>query len=167
MFGVTIALLAQHAIPTIRGNHDRWAIREGHCSEGVELTPGAVAFLESLPASYTVTLDGVRIAVWHGRPGSDMQGIYPDVPAEDLAGLLDRAECDVLVVGHTHLAFCLPVSGGRLVCNPGALLRTPPPDTAQVVILGGRAQLAPAYGSYGVLDAGARTFTVHTVEAGA
>jgi predicted phosphodiesterase len=108
-----------------------------------------------------VTLDGVRIAVWHGRPGDDMRGIYTD-DMPDARAALDRAECDVLVVGHTHLAFALAVDR-RLIVNPGPLLRTPPPDTAEVVILGGRAKLTPSYGSYGVLETGSRTFTVHTL----
>src|SRR5580658_4323042 len=71
----TIALLQERRIATIRGNHCRWALSEGHDSSGWDLTPRAIEFLESLPASWTRTIDEVRVAVWHARPKSDMKGI--------------------------------------------------------------------------------------------
>ncbi len=108
----TIALLQERRIPTIRGNHDRWAVSEGHDTSGWDLTPRAFAFLEGLPASWTRTIDDVRVAVWHARVKSDMKGIYPDAPATELASQLDRAEADVLVVGHTHLPFARASSIG-------------------------------------------------------
>jgi putative phosphoesterase len=120
----TIRVLRERKIQTIRGNHDRWAVSEGHDSTGWDLTPRAIEFLESLPASWTRTIDDVRVAVWHARPRSDMAGIYPDASSTELASLLDRAEADVLVVGHVHVPFARFVDR-RLVCNPGALLRDP------------------------------------------
>jgi predicted phosphodiesterase len=120
----TIALLQERRVPTIRGNHDRWAVAEGHDTSGWDLTTKAIEFLESLPASWTRRIDDVRVAVWHARPKSDMKGIYPDASTTELASQLDRAEADVLVVGHTHVPFARFVDR-RLVCNPGALLRDP------------------------------------------
>ena len=120
----TIALLQERRIPTILGNHERWALSEGRDASGWRLTPRAIEFLESLPASWTRRIDEVRVAVWHARPRSDMKGLYPDDSATELASQLDRAEADVLVVGHTHVPFARFV-GRRLVCNPGALLREP------------------------------------------
>jgi predicted phosphodiesterase len=120
----TIRVLRERRIPTIRGNHDRWAISEGRDNSGSDLTDAAVAFLEGLPASWTRTIDEVRVAVWHARPCSDMNGIYPDASTTELGALLDGAECDVLVVGHTHPAFARFV-GRWLVCNPGGLPRDP------------------------------------------
>ena len=120
----TIRVLRERRVATTQGNHDRWAVSEGRDASGWDLTPGAVAFLEGLPVSWTRGIDGVRVAVWHARVRSDMKGIYPDASATELASQLDRAEADVLVVGHTHLPFARFVDR-RLVCNPGALLRDP------------------------------------------
>ncbi len=167
----TIALLQERRIPTIRGNHDRWAVSEGHDSSGWNLTPRAIEFLESLPASWTRTIDDVRVAVWHARPRSDMAGIYPDASSTELASLLDRAEADVLVVGHVHVPFARFVDR-RLVCNPGALLRDPAEPMEGGMLFdreSGKFVPAPAPGggTFGVLELPTLRFTVHRAGDGA
>ncbi len=167
----TIRELRERRIPTIRGNHDRWAVSEGHDTSGWDLTPRAMAFLEGLPASWTRRIDDVRVAVWHARPRSDMAGIYPDASSTELASLLDRAEADVLVVGHTHVPFARFVDR-RLVCNPGALLRDPaqPIDGAMLFDReSGKFVPAPAAGggTFGVLELPTLRFTVHRAGDGA
>jgi putative phosphoesterase len=159
-----IEILRDRRVPTVRGNHDRWALKDGRTSEGVELTPRAMAWIERLPPSYSMRVDGLRIVVVHGRPGSDMQGLYPD-DLDGATAALDRAGCDVLVVGHTHVAFSLAVDGGRrMVVNPGALLRKAPPEMGRdVVLLGGKGAIATSHGTFGVLDTNARAFEVHAL----
>ncbi len=133
----TIALLRERRIPCIRGNHDRWAVGIGRAddpdgtssaaprdSTGWGLPREAVDFLARLPLRWDAVIEGVRVAVRHGTPGSDMDGVLPGVAsAADVDRWLDEANADVLVVGHTHLAFELRARGGGLVVNPGALLR--------------------------------------------
>jgi putative phosphoesterase len=166
----TIALLQERRIPTIRGNHERWALSEGHDAGGWRLTTRAIEFLESLPASWTRRIDDVCVAVWHARPRSDMKGIYPDASAAELASQLDRAEADVLVVGHTHVPFARFVDR-RLVCNPGALLRDPA-ETMEGGRLfdreSGKFVPAPAAGggTFGVLESPTLRFTVHRARDG-
>lgn len=160
----TIALLQERRIPTIRGNHERWALSEGHDSGGWRLTTRAIEFLESLPASWTRRVDDVRVAVWHARPRSDMKGSYPDASAAELASQLDRAEADVLVVGHTHVPFARFV-GRRLVCNPGALLRDPAePMEGGMLFDPASGKFAPAPapggGTFAVLEPAMMRFTV-------
>ncbi len=161
----TIRELRERRIFTIRGNHDRWAMSEGHDTSGWDLTPRAIEFLESLPASWTRRIDEVRVAVWHARPRSDMKGIYPDASTTELASQLDRAECDVLVVGHTHVPFARFVDR-RLVCNPGALLRDPAEPMEGGMLFdreSGKFMPAPAPGggTFGVLELPTLRFTVH------
>jgi predicted phosphodiesterase/predicted RNase H-like HicB family nuclease len=125
-------------IVCIRGNHERWALeRCGRKTDlrksapsvveaadlftgGTELSHDALTYLATLPSSWSADLAGVRVAMWHARPGSDMEGIR----AEDIGPtlrrrLLDSAKADVLIVGHTHDAFSLVAGKGRIV-NPGA-----------------------------------------------
>ena len=166
----TIRVLRERRIPTIQGNHDRWAVSEGRDASGWDLTPGAVTFLESLPASWTRTIDDVRVAVWHARVRSDMKGIYPDASSTELASQLDRAEADVLVVGHTHVPFARFV-GRRLVCNPGALLRDPAQPMEGGMLLdpaSGKFVPAPAPGggTFGILELPTLRFTVHRARDG-
>ncbi len=166
----TIRELRERRIPTIRGNHDRWAVSEGHDTSGWDLTTRSLAFLESLPVSWTRKIDDVRVAVWHARPKSDMKGIYPDASATELASQLDRAEADVLVVGHTHVPFARFVDR-RLVCNPGALLRDParPMDSAKLfdpATSSFALAPAPAGGTFAVLELPTLRFTVYRARDG-
>jgi predicted phosphodiesterase len=170
----TIALLQERRIPTIQGNHDRWAVQAGRDTSGWDLTAAATVWLANLPTSWARTIQGVRVVAWHARPGSDMKGIYPDVLDDELAsGLLDRATCDVLVVGHTHLPFARFVGGRRLICNPGALLRDPAHPMGGGPMLFDRASgkffvpaPAPEGGTFGVLELPSLVFTVHRAKDG-
>ena len=94
---------------------------------GWDLTSRSVAFLESLPTKWTKTIDGVRVAVHHARPGNDMNGIPHDATDAELVELLREAAADVLIVGHTHEMFARRLPDGKLVANAGALLRDPAP----------------------------------------
>jgi len=143
----TVALLRERAIPTVRGNHDRWAVdREAKArAKGLPgaLTDETCAWLAALPMDWTASFDGVVVTVAHARPGSDFHGIDPDQTRDDeFARLLDRTGAQVLLVGHTHAAFERRLPDGRLVANPAALLRDPVagPDTA------------PATASMGILE---------------
>jgi len=146
----TIALIRERCIPTIRGNHDHWAIQDPGRALAWDLSDEAVSFLRELPTSWRLRIGDLRVAMHHARPGSDMVGIYPDIPEDDAAALLEADDCDVLIVGHTHLAFERFVTGGRLLVNPGCLLR----DSAEPMQV-------PPLGTFGVLELPAMTFTVY------
>jgi predicted phosphodiesterase len=122
----------------IRGNHERWALERRRrkpdprkfgpsiveaadlFTGGSELSREALAYLATLPSSWSVELAGVRVAMWHARPGSDMDGVRAGDTGPYLRRqLLDQAKADVLIVGHTHDAFSLVAGKGRIV-NPGA-----------------------------------------------
>lgn len=167
----TIRVLREQRIPCIRGNHERWAVSEGRDASGCDLTPTAVAFLDALPESWQRTIEGVRVVVWHARVKSDMKGIYPDASPTELASQLDRAEADVLVVGHTHLPFARFVDR-RLVCNPGALLRDPAQPMDDAMRFDRESDKfvrspAPGGGTFGVLELPTLRFTVHRARDGA
>ena len=117
----TIELLTERGVLSILGNHERWILSEGRDDR---LSKSAVEWLRSLPPSWSSTIDGIRVAVHHARPGSDMDGLDEELlDTDEIPGLLAEAEADVLVVGHTHSSMVLENSCGVIV-NPGALLRT-------------------------------------------
>ena len=151
----TIRLLMERGVPCIRGNHDRWAVEQRQRDRVWTVSYEAITFLRRLPVSWSARIEGVRVAAYHARPGSDMNGIYGDIPEDDAAAILETAACDVLIVGHTHTAFERRVTGGRLVCNPGCLLRDPaePMDV-------------PTRGTFGILELPSTTFTVHSSKTG-
>jgi putative phosphoesterase len=182
----TIDLLIARSIPTIRGNHDRWAIGKGRAdapdadtddaprdAAGWDLSRDAIRFLAELPTSRDLVIDGVRVAVRHGTPSSDMEGIYPDqVTHEQARAWLDEVGGDVMVVGHTHIAFAITHASGGMIVNPGALLREPKTK------LEGSAWIfdpdrgtfapgpAPGGGTFGVLDVSTMRFSVHNAADG-
>lgn len=176
----TIALLLEKRIPCIRGNHDRWRVGEylaGRSSEAfsrddaigsaTELSDESVRFLASLPTAWNAVIGGVTVGVHHASPGSDMDGIYPGQASHAVAlRWLERAQAEVLLVGHTHLPFVLTVDGGGVIANPGALLRgsqVKPAATGWVYDLE-RGVFAPAPsppgGTFGVLDLPSQRFVV-------
>jgi predicted phosphodiesterase len=165
----TLALLEERSIVTVRGNHDRWALESSKSFDGEwRLAPSSRRFLELSLPSWSTTVDGTRVEVHHGSPSGDMDGIYPpgwrhplELNLPDFghrppnpAALLRGA--DVLLCGHTHLAFEWRV-GARLIANPGALLRSP----------GEGADNPPATGTFGVLELPARRWRVYRATDGA
>lgn len=136
----TLMLLRERKISCIRGNHDRWATMSGADMSGWHLTERSAGFLDSLPTYWRKLIDGVRVVLTHARPESDMRGIAPDAPDHQLIELLGEAGADVLLVGHTHIPFSRRLPDGRLVCNPGALLRDAAPGVE-----------VPAPGTFGIL----------------
>lgn len=120
----TIALLQQHHVRTIRGNHEEWALQR-------EPFPGSEAsraYFESLPTHLSLTVEGVRLYMVHAEPPDKMvkglrlfdpQGkVKPEVMAE-WHERLEGFDHDVLILGHTHQVYELQL-GEVLVVNPGS-----------------------------------------------
>ena len=153
----TVALLAERAIPTLRGNHDRWCLTNKSVgTNAADLEPASRRFLKTTVPSWSATIEGVRVAAHHARPGSDMNGVMPGATAADLDEVLKAAEADIVVVGHTHRAMELRL-GDKLVLNPGALLRDP---------ADGWERELPTPGTFGVLELPSRNWTVFRARTG-
>lgn len=166
-----VALLRERGITSIRGNHDRWSMARHTRGEPEHdgetrkrfLKPETVAWITSLSMKWDRTAEGVRIALRHGTPRSDMDGIYSDVSGSELESWLAAAEADVLIVGHTHIPLVKHVSGGKLVVNPGALWRGAEASEAAMLLdsAGGPPRTAERAqgGCYGVLELPAKRWT--------
>ncbi|MGD0837030.1 MAG: metallophosphoesterase family protein [Polyangia bacterium] len=158
----------------IRGNHERWALerrrrkpdlrRSGMqacelsdlAGGGTELSHEALKWLATLPSHWESVIADVRIAMWHARPGSDMEGIEADKATPALRRrLLEQAGANVLIVGHTHDPFAL-VAGEGLILNAGACCsRLPAYKQAGGVTVAG---FRPA--TFGVLELPSKRFRV-------
>jgi putative phosphoesterase len=150
----TIALLAERQIPTVRGNHDRWAAtaKRNQSAWSAELSPKSRRWLGSLRTSLHAVDEGVRVAVHHASPVGDMRGLDPgSIDAHEARHFLKLADADVLIVGHTHVAFRIHVADAGVIVNPAALLRDPAEG----------ADNPPATGTFGVLELPSLAFTVH------
>ncbi len=151
-----VAFLKDRQIPSVRGNHDRWAMSRGPgiADEFGGGTPGheTLEYLASLPADLVIEA-GTRIGVIvHGSPSSDMEFVNRSThPPAVLRSYLRALGCDFLVVGHTHQPMWYRSPEGGLVINPGSVVSMPVIDSSR---------------SFAVVDLAALVVSFHVVETG-
>ena len=135
-----IGIIGERNIPTLMGNYDQGV---GNSSDdcGCAYTSKAAEalgklsiawsnqntttenklFLKQLPAHIPLQLDGFRILLVHGSPRKINEYLYEDRPDATMERLLDMAEADVLVCGHTHIPYHRILPSGRHVVNAGSV----------------------------------------------
>ncbi|MBS0561999.1 MAG: metallophosphoesterase family protein, partial [Proteobacteria bacterium] len=127
----TLALLQAAAIPTVRGNHDRWVAEGGGGASDDfarnDLDEAQVARLGALPPALEVA---PGVLAFHARPADDNAYLLEDAAGgrlvtaspEDVAARLgDVGEAALLLCGHSHLPGLMALPGGRVVLNPGSV----------------------------------------------
>jgi putative phosphoesterase len=164
----TVGLVCGRNIPCVRGNHDRWATNPAMAGDLTsKLSSDALVYLGGLPAMWKKVVDGVRLAMCHGNPTSDMEGIHPGtLISEEVRRLMQATEADVLVCGHTHAAAMVVDVGGGLIINPGALLREAGRGAPPAVRYDQRRRTfvedeRALRGTFGILELPDKTFTLH------
>lgn len=125
-----VALLQQWQIPTVMGNHDRWALLrppgETDPCGGATPSEASLEYLRTLPFDRRFERGSRSIAMVHGSPNDDMEFVTRErFPPRALRGLLDMVAADVLIVGHTHVPMWFRCDRG-LVLNPGSLISVRP-----------------------------------------
>src|SRR5215207_177580 len=130
----TLELLDTLALPTVRGNHDRWIDHEPDAAGDTESVLFTRAVLSAaqrrqlfdLPPSLEVT-EGV-LAV-HGSPRSDVEYLLETKVNGQLARLtadvveerLGDVDAGLILCGHSHTQHLASDRRGRLVLNPGSV----------------------------------------------
>ncbi len=135
-----IAAIRERGIPTIMGNYDQGV---GHSSDdcgcayrtaedralgnqsiawsNAHTSDENKAYLRSLVAQIPLQLGDLRVLLAHGSPRRINEYLYEDRPDSSLERILDQAEADVLVVGHTHKPYHRILPSGRHVVNAGSV----------------------------------------------
>lgn len=125
------ALLRDHHVVTVRGNHDRWLLADEfrHYPDAhrrADLAPDTLAFLTALPP--TLRLPTVRgdLLLCHGVGPDDMRRLVPSTPGLDFdLDHLGDPTLHLAVGGHTHQrmvrTFPRPGAPPLIVLNPGTL----------------------------------------------
>ena len=134
-----IALLDEHQVVTVRGNHDRWLLEDGpvrgdpEAHSRASISPSSLAFLKELPQARTFRSNaGLDVVLCHGLGLNDMSKIGPDDYGyglevdDDLQALLADGRSRLVVKGHSHhhaiwqLEHLTLVDAGTLLPYPGA-----------------------------------------------
>ena len=135
-----IALLRERQIPTIMGNYDdgvgfdrddcgcayKTAEMRRLGDLSLQWTKGHVtaenkAFLRSLLPNIRLEITGKRALLVHGSPRKINEYLFEERPDAGLDRLLDMAQADVLVCGHTHMPYHRVLPNGRHVVNDGSV----------------------------------------------
>jgi putative phosphoesterase len=130
-----IALIKQHGIACIAGNHDReaennlrWFVAQGAnqtelMAQGRLLSEQSLKFLESLPNLRLLKAEGLNILMAHGAPFNEALYLFPGSSPllyKQAARDTQEAGANILLVGHTHI----PMQGeiyGVKIFNPGSV----------------------------------------------
>jgi predicted phosphodiesterase len=150
-----VAAVRERDIPTIMGNYDEGV---GNSSDDCgcaykeptaealgkrsiawsneHTTASNKAYLRGLHESIPVQLGDLRVLLVHGSPRRINEYLYEDRPDATFERIMDGAEADVLVCGHTHLPYHKVLPSGRHIVNAGSVGKPKDnnPDTCYVVL---------------------------------
>ena len=129
----TIALLLEHQVLAVRGNHDRWLLgnqlRElPYAKQLADTAPADVAYLSALPAIREFRSPRGHVLLCHGLGSNDMAGVRPDHEGYDISSnadlqlLINDRRYRFVLNGHTHRPM-LRTFGPLSIINAGTLLR--------------------------------------------
>lgn len=120
----TIDLLREHDCKTVIGNHDQSFLEKTDPND----YPVERAWLQELPETLALEIEGKKILVVHANPPSEQHGgiklvdQYDELIDERLElwrETLADYDMDVLIVGHTHQVYAEHL-GNTFVVNPGS-----------------------------------------------
>lgn len=129
----TLELMQKHAIPGVRGNHDRLAGSES--PDGLApsdrfafdaLDAESRALLRALPFEASPA-PGIR--AFHATPQHDDRYVVEDIvegrlvraPVAKIARRLGPVEAGIILFGHSHRPDLLRLPDGRWILNPGSI----------------------------------------------
>jgi putative phosphoesterase len=125
----TVQLLIQSGCKAIIGNHDQSWLEQSEGEADTEHNSEIRDYLQQLPETLELTIEGKRLFVVHANPPSEQHGgiklrnRYGDIVAErkmEWTRSLADFDHDVLIVGHTHQVFAEQLDR-VLVINPGSV----------------------------------------------
>jgi putative phosphoesterase len=151
-----IEWIQSHRAVCVRGNHDHGTSQDvpiigagGFKYLTMATRPGTISkleltqkrFLNQLPTTAMLTVDGKRILIVHATPRDPLDE-YTAPTAESWESRLIGVDADFVLVGHTHQQFQLQI-GRTNVVNPGAvgLPRDGDPKVRYAIIDNGNIEL--------------------------
>jgi predicted phosphodiesterase len=126
----TVALLREHDVITVKGNHERWFLagemRNLDDSTKTVSTESA-DWLTALPSTREIETSRGKLLLCHGVGDDDMMVLRPDTRGYGLQHALDpirdRSDLALIIGGHTHTRMVRALPSGPMFVNPGTLHR--------------------------------------------
>ncbi len=122
------------AIPTVRGNHDRYLIEQRpedmHLSDAAAYAQLGGAHLDWLRALPVDLIYRNEVYLCHATPADDnlywldmatADGSVVLRPQAEIEALVGNIDAPLILCGHTHIPRMVSLSGGRLIVNPGSV----------------------------------------------
>ena len=135
-----IETIRNRSIPTLMGNYDQgvgnnsddcgcaYTSKEAEALGKLSIawsnkntTVDNKLYLSQLTDQIPLDLDRLRVRLVHGSPRKINEYLFADRPDGTLERLLDMADADVLVCGHTHIPYHRILPSGRHVVNAGSV----------------------------------------------
>jgi len=108
-----VDIIRDREIPTVRGNHDEWFY--GVSSENS-------SYLKSLPIDLQLEVGGVDVFMCHGKPGSNLWGLYRDHVSDTLLNMMLRRMCSSPGI-HTSQCIFVSIKASWSIRDRSSLLR--------------------------------------------
>ena len=128
-----VALLKEHGVHTVRGNHDRWVLQgkarhvaNAHLLE--QLSPSTRDYLNQLPSTIEVETTQGKLLLCHGIGKHDLQKIWPGTsrmppePSNTLDKIIEAGQYRWMINGHVHYRTIIHFQQMTVV-NAGTLAR--------------------------------------------
>ncbi len=135
-----VNMIRQRHVPTLMGNYDQGVgnnsddcgcayktdvdRRRGELSiawSNAHTSDDNKAFLRDLPAHIPLQMGDLNVLLVHGSPRKVNEYLFEDRPDDYFERIMDVAQADVLVCGHTHLPYHKVLPSGRHVINAGSV----------------------------------------------
>jgi putative phosphoesterase len=157
-----VSLIRQREIPTLMGNYDQGVGNNSDdcgCAYKTDIerergersiawtnehtTEEHKTFLRTLPAHIPLQLGSLKVLLVHGSPRKVNEYLFEDRPNDYFERIMDIADADVLVCGHTHLPYHKILPSGRQVINAGSVGKPKDnnPRSCYVILTGERREL--------------------------
>ena len=129
----SVALLVEHQVLAVRGNHDRWLLGNQlrdlpHANRLADVAPTVVDYLTQLPVTREFRSPRGHVLLCHGLGSNDLVGVRPDHEGYDITSntelqrLISERRYRFVLNGHTHRPM-LRTFGPLSIVNAGTLFR--------------------------------------------
>jgi putative phosphoesterase len=119
-------------IDCVLGNHDREAFvsqawlrkhftpAQKASASRMLISSQTVGYVSAFPLTRYYLWEGYTVCLAHGTPLSNMLYLFPESTPERFQEVVDAAQADIIILGHTHVVMDIRFGDVRIL-NPGAL----------------------------------------------